>query len=124
METCEIAGKYLVYEVKFPDGTVYIGRTGLSLEARIAAHYEDAASGDRPINKAFAKWPHDDIHCKVLWSGNNYYQCQGKEIRFIRKWRLTYGRNLLNRTRGGFYDPYDAGIAVTRAKLDRKQNRV
>lgn len=94
---------YIVYEARLSDGTVYIGRTGQTLEARIKAHRCDSRS---VIHFAFDLL---EIQWTVLWEGESYGQSMSMEIVKILQAKKR-GERLLNRTRGGWYDKYDCGL--------------
>src|ERR1019366_2436984 len=101
---------YRVYQATFPDGSVYVGRTGQTLERRIEAHHRDAAAGgERAMLVALRSFPREQVKWETLWSGTARSQSMAMEIVAIRRLCLT--TKLLNRTRGGWYDRYDAGVS-------------
>ena len=101
--------KYLIYSARFPDGSLYIGRTGGTLAERIDTHYLNAKYERRPISLALRKHEKGSVIWMVLFETDNVYQSKGREIAELIKARKA-GEKLLNLTRGGFYDPYDAGM--------------
>lgn len=102
---------YIVYELRFPDGSIYVGRTGQALDQRMDLHRRCARGnkkGGIRLAACVLRWP--NTRPMVLWEGKNYYQSMGREIAAIKAAKRRSGMALLNRTRGGFYDPYDAGL--------------
>ncbi len=97
--------RYIVYEARLPDGSVYVGRTGSTLEMRRGEH-EAAALRGSPLPFHAAIRSGAEVVWTVAWEGSHYHQSMGKEIAQILK-RKREGVVLLNRTRGGFYDKYD-----------------
>lgn len=110
------SGPFAVYMLCFPDGTAYVGRTAATPHVRLGRHLADAARhprSTRPVRVALRQYGAARTTLVVLWRGDNWYQSKGREIGEIQRARARLGDRLLNRTRGGFYDPYDAG------RLDR-----
>lgn len=87
---------HLVYEANFPDGSLYIGRTSITLAARIERHYTDAENGKRrPVLVALREFPRELVLWKVIWQGRSRGQSMAQEIIAIREAAFA-GRTMLN----------------------------
>jgi hypothetical protein len=102
--------RYVIYKATLPNGKIYIGRTN-NLTRRIREHFLDSTTAFDRTLKFFEE---STVTWEVLEETNFYYKSMGREIAHIIKCQANNPEIGYNRTRGGFYDKYDATKSLGR----------
>lgn len=108
---------YTVYKLTSPSGKIYIGWTSRKLKKRLQDHMSEVRRGyQRPIQKAFRKYPLEEWQQEVLLETTDYEQSLVVEIESIKRFNTTDSSIGYNISTGGEY-----GASGVRRTEENKQ---
>jgi group I intron endonuclease len=95
---------YTVYKLTSPSGKIYIGWTSRKLKKRLQDHMSEVRRGyQRPIQKAFRKYPLEEWQQEVLLETTDYDQSLKIEVESIEALNTTNSTIGYNISTGGEY---------------------